>query len=480
MAFVKTVSLVNENVLCYYFYANGVDSVELKEVLDLFNSVVVEIDRLTGKVIEGYYENKFHLKEMSLSTLFKKIFLNYDNPVNANVFNSLKNWILETEGLINSTSIRYVSLQNVERTVYLQKNTTEKNIMLAFQFSKGIKNYPLMDGVTGLYQKNTFEQIVNAKIERNKKPFFFGVLDIDNFKHINDTYGYLHGDFVLRKVGSILLESFTDGYVARIGGDELAFICEDECGYQHVWERVKKVYDLFNGERLLSNNLEYTTFTMGISRFGIDAKSYEDLYSKANKALYRGKRKGKNCFIVYLSELHKDIKIEENSVNERITQNDALNFLANLVVVLNRPLDFEKNLTKSLIMIRDYFQVDYTALFNVIDGLDVVRLKTETAQIIYKESCLHELYQQHTIGDVVNIMRVYDLYRSNEKLYEFLHKRNKIISIMRVNIMQNDEVLGVLEFGTLNASRFFSVNEIELAKVIARIYASFKQKRSQN
>lgn len=448
---------------------------ELVDVLNLFNSVVIEIDRITSYVTESFYNNKMHQKEMTLKSLLMKIFDNYNDEINIQIFRSLENWIYEAEGLINSTSFRYLTSKHEDRMIQVEKKVSKTKIMVLLNNVDNLKAYPMLDSLTGVYQKRAFEQLVNSKIEKSTKPFFFGILDIDGFKKLNDTYGYYQGDYVLKKVASILTEAIPDGYIGRIGGDEFAFFCEDDVSYQNVWTRMRKIFDIFNGEKLISANLDMVTFTIGLSRFITDAANYRTLFVKAEKALTRGKIKGRNCFIIYLDNLHCNISLEDCPINERVSQTDALDFISDLVYSLNEE-DYKANINRSLIMVRDYFVADYVAMFKVKEDEEELDAITETAAKLYETTIKHSDYHNHSIGGLVNIMYVDEFYKIDESLYNFLYKQNGIVSVLRFDIQYDKKVVGVIEVGNTHAYRSYAQSDIDMIKALGKIFSSYYSK----
>ena len=165
------------------------------------------------------------------------------------------------------------------------------------------------DELTGLYDRHVVTSYMDYLLTKNI-PFTFAILDIDNFKFINDTYGHLNGDEVLKVVAKSIQEESKDfGIVGRYGGDEFIFIFPEKSEYNEVWhcglKILKSTMDLY--VKALPDTT--ITYTMGISRSPIDSTNSDELFELADKALYRGKIKGRNCFIIYLPEKHKNIDV---------------------------------------------------------------------------------------------------------------------------------------------------------------------------
>ena len=105
------------------------------------------------------------------------------------------------------------------------------------------------DELTGLYDRHVVISYMDYLLTKNI-PFTFAILDIDNFKFINDTYGHLNGDEVLKVVAKSIQEESKDfGIVGRYGGDEFIFIFPEKSDYNDVWhcglKILKSTMDLY-------------------------------------------------------------------------------------------------------------------------------------------------------------------------------------------------------------------------------------------
>ncbi len=174
----------------------------------------------------------------------------------------------------------------------------------------------VIDPLTHIINRKFIIQIAEGLIA-DKIPFSLMILDLDNFKQINDSYGHLAGDFILRSIGDELLKYYVkDIYIGRYGGDEIILLIPELVNYDDVhifleglYERNKILRKYYNdGTRDI-----YLTATLGCASYPRDSDNYNDLFIKADKALYRGKTKGRNCYIIYVESKHKDIVVREKS-----------------------------------------------------------------------------------------------------------------------------------------------------------------------
>lgn len=152
-----------------------------------------------------------------------------------------------------------------------------------------------MDGLTGIYNRKAIEEDIEGSLLSGGKnsPAALLVIDIDDFKKINDQKGHLFGDQVLQECAKNLKESFgSEGLIGRIGGDEFVVFLYDGTDMGKIEEQVNDLIRNFNvltdeGER------QMVFISVGIAHAGEEADSFRKLYKKADDALYRAKQTGK-------------------------------------------------------------------------------------------------------------------------------------------------------------------------------------------
>ena len=153
----------------------------------------------------------------------------------------------------------------------------------------------ITDYLTGLYNKRHFEKYLVqeiARCERQNSHFSLLMIDIDNFKQFNDTYGHLAGDNLLREVGRIINSSIRLMDTAfRYGGEEFAIVLPGSSNDEalKVAERIKSTIE---GYRLPGKN--NVTASIGISHWPEDGKDPQTLIARADAALYLAKQLGRN------------------------------------------------------------------------------------------------------------------------------------------------------------------------------------------
>lgn len=160
------------------------------------------------------------------------------------------------------------------------------------------------DALTGLYNREYFEHFTRSTLESgNLITAAVVFVDIDDFKHVNDTLGHSFGDDVLCCVAKRILGVFrhTD-IVARYGGDEFV-VFVNGIGRADLQKRLTQLCGVFRYP-YRNNTIEYQiSGSIGAAMFPEDGNSYQELLNHADCALYTAKRQGKDQFVLYQPEL---------------------------------------------------------------------------------------------------------------------------------------------------------------------------------
>ncbi|AOY75891.1 bifunctional diguanylate cyclase/phosphodiesterase [Clostridium formicaceticum] len=167
------------------------------------------------------------------------------------------------------------------------------------------------DALTGLPNRRAFMKRLKREIDNGKQGAVM-LLDLDNFKEINDTLGHVYGDKVLKEV-ALRFETLEDignekMLVSRIGGDEFLILTSDEKKASTVEEYVQKILDLFKKSFIIKNVEISINFSMGITRYPEDSKNANQLIMNADTAMYRVKHSGKNNYMFFDTEMLKKLK----------------------------------------------------------------------------------------------------------------------------------------------------------------------------
>lgn len=157
----------------------------------------------------------------------------------------------------------------------------------------------MRDSLTGvLNRKDAVKQINSHLLSKSYGAFL--ILDIDNFKSVNDIYGHIEGDRLLIKFARTLeREAGEDALIARIGGDEFIAFFGHRMLKKELKEIASRIVKKVESEIISPGKLVRVTVSMGIAVAPADGTSFEELYAKADKALYFIKKEGKNAYHIF-------------------------------------------------------------------------------------------------------------------------------------------------------------------------------------
>lgn len=161
------------------------------------------------------------------------------------------------------------------------------------------------DELTKLANYRAFYETFQREIERAlryDRPLALLMIDIDDFKKCNDTYGHLAGDSVLKQIAGLIKENTRGSdFIARYGGEEFFAVLPetDEAEALAVAERIRSEIErhVFVDEN--QQEIAHLSVTIGISSLPLRAMNKRDLIRTADFALYRGKSAGKNCVVLF-------------------------------------------------------------------------------------------------------------------------------------------------------------------------------------
>lgn len=164
-----------------------------------------------------------------------------------------------------------------------------------------VVKHSVVDELTGVYNRRYFNIALKREMKRAlryNRPLCLFLFDVDNFKTFNDSYGHIVGDAVLRIIGVTLKESFRqEDTLCRVGGEEFAVILP-EVDINSALIACKRFAELLkiNSKEKLNQMI---TISGGATEFPTEGESPEELYAKADVALYKVKNSGKNNILSY-------------------------------------------------------------------------------------------------------------------------------------------------------------------------------------
>ena len=155
------------------------------------------------------------------------------------------------------------------------------------------------DSLTGLYNNASVKEMIEEYFanEGKGRTNALLILDLDDFKHVNDTYGHRFGDRVLKTAAEIISNTFGENDItARIGGDEFLVFCKDILDMTSVNEKVNQMFANFANTPVGEEEKYVIKTSVGIAVSPQDGTGFKRLFDKADRNMYKVKRSGKNSY----------------------------------------------------------------------------------------------------------------------------------------------------------------------------------------
>ena len=209
-------------------------------------------------------------------------------------------WVASTTNLL-----RDPSTGNIKGFTYVRDIDEKKNKDLALSYRAE------HDVLTGIYNRTASAKLISDFLETsalsNTTHGFF-MMDLDRFKRINDTYGHMAGDEILKLVAQKMNVLFrASDIVARLGGDEFIIFLKNTHSEDHVRYKAKELGDCLRGLKpSCAEEDEGISTSIGVAIAPQHGTSFEELYKKADSALYAAKRSGRDRFVVYQDTIDVD------------------------------------------------------------------------------------------------------------------------------------------------------------------------------
>lgn len=179
--------------------------------------------------------------------------------------------------------------------------TDESNKELSDVIYQIAENVNLIDPLTGIFNRFFINKKVDAILKDKEEPFALLFFDIDDFKKVNDTYGHLFGDEVLKNVTQTIKLNAANSYAIRFGGEEILVLkaVKDE---NEALMFAHKLRLLINETSVRDSGIDYKAkVSIGVAMVD-KSKSFNDAIERSDQAMYKAKKAGKNCVYSYLQD----------------------------------------------------------------------------------------------------------------------------------------------------------------------------------
>lgn len=354
-----------------------------------------------------------------------------------------------------------------------------KNIGKAMEYTKNKE----VDSFTGLLAKGEITNMAIREIDVDKRQnISIAIIDVDYFKKINDTFGHMMGDKVIKKVANIIKEEVGDkGVVGRIGGDEFFVIFYDIYDMEYARERLRSIKNtvcaVFPAN---SDDMPVVTLSIGCAAYPKDASTYVDLFDLADFSLYMAKEKGRNRYIIYNKNIHGDIteiqkKMHQSArINNRgdMSKSDMLclmmdNVYTNKNYTVERLLDdINANFESQRIMVYD---MEHTKVLHMV-GTQVPdrELADATSQYIHSSFIEGEM-----VNDCLVINDIKMVQNRDEEAYNMMQSQG-IRSFIHIRFKDKNGLKCVLSLESVTKKITWDGDHKHYYRIMARLLSEYR------
>ena len=325
---------------------------------------------------------------------------------------------------------------------------------------------------TGLANKGTILSYAKSLIESQPNHnVAIVIIDLDNFKNINDTYGHKFGDEVLARTAHIIQDAVGDhGMAGRIGGDEM-FI---------VYDNVENDAELRGLLRTIRTNVEWSykgirdeleiSCSIGACCYPLAGKTFDELFEKADKLLYLAKEKGRNRYIIYVPEIHDEYL--NGNMKTTVRELDRIQY--NKTGIVNEVIEAARKgedllSEERLERVARCFELDD---ISIIDGKTHDRicgfgyLTTRVDHYAYlEEESYQDLFDENDICTINHISFVGIWSKTANEIL----KQEKVNAMIQYRHLVNGEEKGYVSFKKSRFSKKWTEMDISLLTIIAKV-----------
>lgn len=287
--------LVNMEMLCFEYSPNtrkiDIFMYSLDQMIPIFNGELVEWqhDSLDEHIIpedqmETFNALCFDIESCKESFTYK-----------------LKSALFTRGETVEENIIRCSTITTVLGNTYVAGTITS----IVNNTTIGVENTYIRaykDPMTGVLNKASVVRLIKNRISNlgPSESIVIAILDLDNFKLVNDTFGHLYGDKIIIQFANIISRTIgSRGIVGRFGGDEFMIMLEgikDEMDLRSVLRAIRTGVEMDFKD--IGDNISLTT-SIGAATYPKDARSYDELFTKADYCLYLSKMRGKNRYVMF-------------------------------------------------------------------------------------------------------------------------------------------------------------------------------------
>ena len=314
-ASIENIDMIDESPKQYFFDYNIIKEYEINENLIPEDAIII------NREIGFYEENKEYVLGAAILVLLLltiSVVLAIDN---VKIRKAEKELMESNEEL----AVTYEELTAQEEELRAQYNTIGENLENIQELNKKNDKLARYDYLTNLPNRNEFSNIIKKEINKNR-PFAVMLLDIDNFKKINDSLGHVYGDEILKEVANRFREIMDEKvFISRFGGDEFLILVTEEDEEEKIQVYIKKINEVFEKSFIQGMKENHLSCSIGVTLYPKDDLDLNQLMMNADTAMYKVKQNGRNNYLFYNDEMKKELKkrMDIESILREALKNDG-------------------------------------------------------------------------------------------------------------------------------------------------------------
>lgn len=348
------------------------------------------------------------------------------------------------------------------------------------------------DTLTRLYNKGTSREYTEewlSQVSQGQEGALF-IIDLDNFKHTNDTMGHLFGDALLSEVSRILQRQFhSKDIVGRVGGDEFMVFLKDIPDTEFAKHKAGQIMSALSEMAVQEAVKMELSCSIGIALYPAHGRTYQELYQRADQALYRAKNLGKNRYCLFETHLSEDSFLPDPfcNVNTRIESDDTpnnveLRLIEYVFRILYKSSDMDVAVNAILEVIGRQFDVSRAYIFEDDEEDDRYCINTfEWCNEGIKpeiDNLQYVRYMEDFSGgykanfDENGVFYCRDVAALPVQQREFLQKQG-IKSMLQCAIYDKGQYHGFVGFDECRVNRYWTQEQVSTIVFIAEILSTF-------
>lgn len=344
------------------------------------------------------------------------------------------------------------------------------------------------DLLTGLYNRHTTERLIRKLLQTGEKEALhaFLMIDLDDFKAVNDTLGHIFGDAVLSEIAKKIRGIFRKSdIVGRIGGDEFVVFLRDIPHTDHAVAKAEELCQEFRAAYAGEDGIYNVSGSIGIAYFPADGLTFDELYGKADLALYAAKHKGKGACAVYRDTLseHTGRSRPLDDIENTRAKDFSENISEYVFRILYEAKDLRLAVESVLKLLCRHFGVsrgyifentaDDQACSNTFEWCDAgIESKIDRLQNIRYASLGG--YERNFAGDDIYMVYSLDDVPAEERV---VLEPQGIRSMLQCAIRIGGRFKGFMGVDECKRNRTFTADEIETLKNVAGLLGTFLSNR---